>query len=429
MSYAGSMTTSVDSLSITANDSGPNLSWTIEKLAQTYNSSNSLKLTYQVTLDDSVEPAEVLTNAAELSWTSHPDEDNDDRRTGPVDEDDALNDYLVETNTDLTINDDLDISKEITSTGTEYAIGDTVGYKVTIDLIKGTINGLEVDNLIPEGLKADSFTLKDGDGNVLTKAEYLTDQDLSDNNLIFDVITNSAVDGIAGDKITIEYDAVVENITDNQNGDVKEITTDLYYDDDSGAQQNLTANNTPISIIEPELALSKSFAAGSYEAGDTVEYTITVNHSGDSTAEAYDLTVEDIIPTGMTYVAGSMTTSVDSLSITANDSGPNLSWTIEELAQAYDSTNKLVLTYQVTIDDSVEPAEVLTNAAELSWTSHPDDTKPDQRTGAAGDSLNDYIQTAETDLTLNDDLSIAKLIIGGETEYAVGDTVSYQVDI
>ncbi|WP_108076551.1 Ig-like domain-containing protein [Halanaerobium congolense] len=403
MSYVnGSMTTSFDSLSITANDSGPNLSWTIEELAQAYDSSTPLELTYQVTIDDSVEPAEVLTNTAEISWTSHPDDTNPDQRTGTAG--DSLNDYIQTTDTDLTINDDLSIAKSITSTGTEYAVGDTVIYQVNIDLIKGTINGLSVDNLIPGGLKglsSDSFTLKDGEGNVLTKADYLTDQDLSDNNLVFDQIVNSAADGIAGDKITIEYDVIVENIADNQNGDTKEITTDLYYDDAAGNQQNVTADKTPITVTEPDLALDKSFAAGSYEAGDTIEYTITINHSGSSTAAAYDLTVEDLIPEGMSYVNGSMTTSFDSLSITANDSGPNLSWTIEELAQAYDSSTPLELTYQVTIDADVRGSIELENQFGVNWYSQSGNVD-EQREYSQSSSV---ILTTIPDLTVNDQLT------------------------
>ncbi len=404
MSYVDdSMTTAADvSVINTAVSSGQELSWTIEELAQTYDSSTPLKLTYQVTVDDSVEPAEVLTNAAEISWTSHPDDTNPDQRTGAAG--DSLNDYIQTTDTDLTINDDLSIAKSITSTGTEYAVGDTVIYQVNIDLIKGTINGLSVDNLIPGGLKglsSDSFTLKDGEGNVLTKADYLTDQDLSDNNLVFDKIVNSAVDGIAGDKITIEYDVIVENIADNQNGDTKEITTDLYYDDAAGNQQNVTADKTPITVTEPDLALDKSFAAGSYEAGDTIEYTITINHSGSSTAAAYDLTVEDLIPEGMSYVNGSMTTSFDSLSITANDSGPNLSWTIEELAQAYDSSTPLELTYQVTIDADVRGSIELENQFGVNWYSQSGNVD-EQREYSQSSSV---ILTTIPDLTVNDQLT------------------------
>ena len=432
MSYvSGTMTSSVDSLSITANDSGQDLSWTVEELAQTYGSSTPLELTYQVKLDDGVAPAEVLTNGVSLAWSSHPDGDNDDRRKGVKNSN--LNDYFLETAADLTINSDISITKSIIGDKDDYAIGDKVSYKVDIDLIKGTINGLKVGNMIPTGLEAGSFTLKDGNGNVLSKEDYLTDQDLSDNNLSFAEIINSGSKHIADDRITIEYDALVENIADNQNGDTKEITTNLYYNDDAGNQQNVTADKTPITIIEPDLAFDKTFVSGSYEAGDTVEYTITINHSGSSTAAAYDLIVEDIIPAGMSYVNGSMTTSVDSLSITANDSGPNLIWTVEELAQTYDSTNKLELTYQATLDNSVKPAELLTNAAELTWTSHPDNTNPDQRTGAAGDSLNDYIQTTETDLTINDDSSIVKskdsTTFVDDSYVRIGDLVTYKLEI
>ena len=229
----------------------------------------------------------------------------------------------------------------------------------------------------------------------------------------------------------MSFQAKILNIDAVSNGN--SLNSDFSY----SYNGNPLSDSVSLTVVEPELTLSKAFenvsGENSYEAGDTVEYTITSNHSGSSTAAAYDLIVEDIIPAGMSYVNGSMTTSVDSLSITANDSGPNLIWTVEELAQTYDSTNKLELTYQATLDNSVKPAELLTNAAELTWTSHPDNTNPDQRTGAAGDSLNDYIQTTETDLTINDDSSIVKskdsTTFVDDSYVRIGDLVTYKLEI
>ena len=443
MTYvSGSMTTTADvSLINTADSSGQELSWTIEELVQSYDSSTPLELTYQITIDDSVEPAEVLTNAAELSWTSHPDDTsaNPDQRTGKAD--DSLNDYIQTTETDLTINNDLNITKSIIGGETDYAVGDTVSYRVTIkDLIKGTIKeGLKIADLIPEGLKANTFTLKDGNGNDLDIASLVKTDSLATNNeIIFNEIVNSAENGIAGDEIRIEFDAVVENIETNQAGVVRGIVSTLTYTDAQNNVNTKASEEANITIIEPDLELSKAFenvsGENSYQAGETVEYTITINHTASSTAAAYDLVVEDIIPAGMTYVSGSMTTTADvSLINTADSSGQELSWTIEELVQSYDSSTPLELTYQITIDDSVEPAEVLTNAAELSWTSDLDDNNDDRRTGTDADDVNDYLQTTETDLTINDGSSIVKNKVSttsiSESYVRIGDLVTYKLEI
>ena len=49
-------------------------------------------------------------------------------------------------------------------------------------------------------------------------------------------------------------------------------------------------------IIEPVLEITKTTPATNIEAGDTVTYTITVQHTAASTANAYDLEIIDTLP-------------------------------------------------------------------------------------------------------------------------------------
>ena len=49
-------------------------------------------------------------------------------------------------------------------------------------------------------------------------------------------------------------------------------------------------------IIEPVLKITKTTPATNIEAADTVTYTITVQHTAASTANAYDLELIDTLP-------------------------------------------------------------------------------------------------------------------------------------
>ncbi|SDC88771.1 Ig-like domain-containing protein [Halanaerobium congolense] len=325
---------------------------------------------------------------------------------------------------------------------TNVSPGDTVNYNLSFLVpAKTTVTAFNLSAELPEGLE-----FIEGSVNGPGTPESTTGNDLSQwepaqitgnpenggQSIVFpDGGVTVKNDSSEDYEYRLSFQAKILNIDAVSNGN--SLNSDFSY----SYNGNPLSDSVSLTVVEPELTLSKAFenvsGENSYEAGDTVEYTITINHSGSSTAAAYDLTVEDIIPAGMSYVSGTMTSSVDSLSITANDSGPNLIWTVEELAQTYDSTNKLELTYQATLDNSVKPAELLTNAAELTWTSHPDNTNPDQRTGAAGDSLNDYIQTTETNLTINDDSSIVKskdsTTFVDDSYVRIGDLVTYKLEI
>jgi uncharacterized repeat protein (TIGR01451 family) len=325
---------------------------------------------------------------------------------------------------------------------TNVSPGDTVNYNLSFLVpARTTVTAFDLSAELPEGLEfiegsvGGPRTPESTTGNDLGQwepAQITGNPENGGQSIVFpDGGVTVKNDSSEDYEYRLSFQAKILNIDAVSNGN--SLNSDFSY----SYNGNPLSDSVSLTVVEPELTLSKAFenvsGENSYEAGDTVEYTITINHSGSSTAAAYDLTVEDIIPAGMSYVSGTMTSSVDSLSITANDSGPNLIWTVEELAQTYDSTNKLELTYQATLDNSVKPAELLTNAAELTWTSHPDNTNPDQRTGAAGDSLNDYIQTTETDLTINDDSSIVKskdsTTFVDDSYVRIGDLVTYKLEI
>ncbi|SFP75117.1 conserved repeat domain-containing protein [Halanaerobium congolense] len=253
---------------------------------------------------------------------------------------------------------------------TNVSPGDTVNYNLSFLVpAKTTVNSFDLSAELPEGLDfivgsiTGPGTPENITGNDLGQwkpAQITGDPENGGQSIVFSdggvTITNDSSEDYI---YKLSFQAKVLNIDAVSNGN--SLNSDFIYEYNG----NQLSDSVNLTVVEPDLALDKSFAAGSYEAGDTIEYTITINHSGSSTAAAYDLTVEDLIPEGMSYVDDSMTTAADvSVINTAVSSGQELSWTIEELAQTYDSSTPLKLTYQVTVDDSVEPAEVLTNAAE-----------------------------------------------------------------
>ncbi len=51
-----------------------------------------------------------------------------------------------------------------------------------------------------------------------------------------------------------------------------------------------------VSIVEPDLAIEKTASPTFVRVGDTVTYTITIRHTGDSNTNAYDTLMQDVVP-------------------------------------------------------------------------------------------------------------------------------------
>ncbi len=102
-------------------------------------------------------------------------------------------------------------------------------------------------------------------------------------------------------------------------------------------------SDTEQTVVSPviDVSLDKQVSDPSPGIGDTVTFTLVVANAGPSTATGLDVT--DVVPSGYTYVAGSIAGG-DS----RNDAFPattGLTWTITSLV----SGGSVNLTYQATV--------------------------------------------------------------------------------
>ncbi len=89
----------------------------------------------------------------------------------------------------------------------------------------------------------------------------------------------------------LEYNVRVLNVVANQSG------IQLPNTVTATAEAGLTDTDDALAvIIEPVLEITKTTPATNIEAGDTVTYTITVQHTAASTANAYDFELIDTLP-------------------------------------------------------------------------------------------------------------------------------------
>ena len=134
-----------------------------------------------------------------------------------------------------------------------------------------------------------------------------------------------------------------------------------YITDQSGGSFHYNADYpdiVTITVDQADLSLTKTVDDPTPNVGDTVTFTLQVTNSGSSTATNVQIT--DIVPSGYTYVASSMTGGD-----TQNDTAaPTLVWTINSLAVGSTSLTfqAVVLssgnyknTAQVTASDQYDP--------------------------------------------------------------------------
>ena len=198
--------------------------------------------------------------------------------------------------------------------------------------------------------------------------------------------------------------------------------TQVNFDYDAGTPG---IQGVPLTLIEPNLSVTKAANPTAQSLGDVVTFTVTVQHTGASTANAYDLVLNDVLPAGLTYVPGSAT--LPAPDVTA--AGQNLQFRVASVTLAEGSK---AFTYQAKVDLGAPVGTPLTNNIALTYKSLPAATgaADSGRTGDGG--LNDYLAGGNSSVTPNTLASIDAVktvtdLNGGNLQ--PGDTLQYTITL
>ena len=233
--------------------------------------------------------------------------------------------------------------------------------------------------------------------------------------------------GITRFDFIIDFVARVENVAANQEGLVlingggaggTDVTAS--YVNESGTTVVLDFDSVDVIVREPVIALTKSFAVANSDAGDVL--TVTVEATNGGSAAAYNLRVlDDLVGSDMTYIPGSLggtdpPDNVDLITLGANR--PIFSWNELDGAapnpeyQIAPSGGVRRFTFDVRVDTTAQPLEILDNTIQAKWDSLPGQSTALNASGLIGtdgsavglrngvlpnnpaDTLNDYEITA-----------------------------------
>ncbi|MEZ4815297.1 MAG: isopeptide-forming domain-containing fimbrial protein [Bdellovibrionota bacterium] len=338
------------------------------------------------------------------------------------------------------------------TTGNNLAIGEQAQFRLSFVLPSGTSPGVKVRDVVPAGFRVisrDAPTM----GSAISGCSSTASPALPINGattLLWDFSASSCVvsAGAAAIDRTITFDYVlqVQNISANNSNDTLVNSATFEISSTESTPQSVT-----MTLKEPALLMTKVASPSSnVDAGDEITYTVTLQNTGNATA--YDIALDDTLPTGVDYIASSTNLTATSSLITSlnePDTGTasHLKWgRISSPAQILDllAGESITFTYKVTVLDTVEPSQTLGNSIDLTYTSIPNssptlsgslgssgaaDGERDGSEGSSG-STNNYAQNKTSSVTINNTYSIAKVASGDTltpSGFRIGDIATYTV--
>ena len=360
-------------------------------------------------------------NTAEVDWSS--------TRGGvkfPPVEDDA-NGRIA----DPTMNKVVDyIFPNYSNTNTQASIGEVVAYELQLNIPEGNMNNVTLVDQVDEGLAfvaVDSIVICNSSGstNIITSIgggfpavqSGATITNLGANpqqqdrvlTLDFGNLQNLDTDNIE-DTIKVYYRTIVINHVTNFDGERVRNRAVLSWDNPNtpGDRSSINDRAPFVTIVEPQLEISKSFTPDEVLPGNNSFVTLTVRNPGTSSAPAFDVSLTDILPTGMTFVSGFSAGGTASITTPPTNGGGTITahWDTINVGEVYS------ITFEVQASSSITPCFTLTNCANLVWESIAEADEPNmptafssnlgvQRTGNPGNlggAANTYTQDSCADL-------------------------------
>ena len=406
---------------------------------------NSATITITGTVASGIEAGKLIPNTATSAWTSLPGDhgtpvgiDNATGSTTPGNPGDPTgeridgggpNDYRANSAADVALTAP-SISK-LGPTPATATIGGTTTFDISVTLPEGTTKGLAVVDTLPPGLAPVGYSVdRTGFSGTLapTPAESKPVGSVGGDWTLTFGDTVVPADGLTtNNSFLVHVTAMVGNVVGNQsNVHLINHAGVRYTNPDSGSVTIAAPESPYVAVVEPVLKVVKNASTASPGFGAVVTYTLTVSHAAASNATAYDATLTDTLPAGLTYVGASLQHTGGQVPDTTNVAGNTITLTFGTLLGADTST----FTYQATVADKsvVSLKQILTNNARVTWSSLPG-SPADERTGAdgVGGALNDYaaattapVTVSGIDMAITKDDSQPQATAGAVRTYALG---------
>ncbi|MEI8228546.1 MAG: isopeptide-forming domain-containing fimbrial protein, partial [Planctomycetota bacterium] len=399
---------------------------------------NIAVITYDLQLRPDVAPADVIPNTATV--TNYASTEGGPNFTPPDGISDSTTVTVVSPSAGKTLVDTSII--DTNNSRTQAVIGEKATFELTIKVPEGTTPGAVVVDTLPAGL---AFVQMVGtpvvESGVTVSGSFTPVVTNNGQTLTFNIgnIGNTNTDRkLFG--FTLRYETVVLNVSSNIIN--KTLTNSAKLNWTGHTELPAATSATPVTVIEPKLKIDKTVDKATAQASDTVTFTIVLSHTAQSQTDAHNVDLSDVIPAGLTYVAGSLrnTAGVAPNTLTQPSGGSTFTATYNKLAKGATST----LTFQAKLDPNVIAGAAIVNTATETWTSLPGspsqissyNTNSFERTGVPTDpgQLNNYQASDPATVTVAQP-SVTKALVttsivnasNSATQAVIGEKATYTV--
>ncbi|MBP7355521.1 MAG: sortase, partial [Longilinea sp.] len=278
-------------------------------------------------------------------------------------------------------------SSEPSTPDPNVAIGETITYQVAMLIPVGSLETMTLTDTLDRGLAfQDCISITTSSPEVTTDiaggfagvcntavfSAYPTGSlDPVDQGRVmqlnFGNVTNAGADEAV---LTVRYTVVVLDNAENTRGST--LQNHVVWQWDSGSLEDIA---DPITILEPDLTLTKSVDPDMALPGEDVTFTLTIAHTDASNQTAWDAMLTDIVPSQLTYIPGSLT-------YVSGQEPTQLDASLAPVLRVYYSQflnngENSVISFRVRMGN-LPAGSTVTNTASLSWTSLPGDLSDPQ---------------------------------------------------
>jgi LPXTG-site transpeptidase (sortase) family protein len=198
------------------------------------------------------------------------------------------------------------------TTGANTAIGEIVTYQVSVVVPRGSFGNFQLVDTMERGL---AFVGCDS----ITATGLTTDVSGSFTQICANPTTDSTGQPVDVDRIvtfdfgtlsnnsqsdatlTVTYRAIVLNVGTNEDGTT--LSNSAAFSWTGGKTTPVQVN---VTVLEPHLQIKKTANVNFIANGSEATFTLTISHTANSSTDAFDVVVTDILPTGLDYVANSI---------------------------------------------------------------------------------------------------------------------------
>ena len=325
---------------------------------------NLVVITYDLQVKASVAPSQTYVNTAGLfNYASKPG--------GP----DFLSAPLYASANASTPN--VLVTKQLASSdqgftaGSNLAIGEVGTYNVALTFPEGVAPSASLVDSLPAGMSLVSLVSIVASSNLSASngmfSTILSNAAIAANGFSFTLnfgdVTNSDSTLGGSDTIVIQYKAAVLNVASNTQGNSLTNTASLSFTGGSASGTNT------VTAVVPKLTVTKSVDNPNAQAGDTVTYTVTIANSAASGSgtDAEDVTLGDVIPSDVQYLAGSLTQVSGVTPTSLTEAGGTVSGTYSAIALGLSTT----FTFQAKVLTGVAALTPVVNTANVAYTTLP----------------------------------------------------------